>query len=92
MGVGFNFAYKLAQKVMIDDKPAIEDPAVRARLANWYVEEAGLKYTGYRTMTQEEMNEMFGGENPFSDFFQTFFGGGRQAPPAAIPGRRMYYR
>ena len=32
--------------------------------------------TGYRTMTQEEMNEMFGGENPFSDFFQTFFGGG----------------
>ena len=22
------------------------------------------------------MNEMFGGENPFSDFFQTFFGGG----------------
>jgi DnaJ-class molecular chaperone len=34
--------------------------------------------TGYRTMTQEEMDEMFGGEggNPFSDFFQTFFGGG----------------
>jgi curved DNA-binding protein len=32
--------------------------------------------TGYRTMTQEEMNEMFGGGNPFSDFFQTFFGGG----------------
>src|SRR6185436_14913870 len=31
--------------------------------------------SGYRTMTQEEMNEMFGGENPFSDFFQTFFGG-----------------
>jgi curved DNA-binding protein len=30
---------------------------------------------GYRTMTPEEMNEMFGGENPFSDFFQTFFGG-----------------
>src|SRR5262249_14619252 len=25
--------------------------------------------------TPEEMNEMFGGENPFSDFFQTFFGG-----------------
>ena len=31
--------------------------------------------SGYRTMTQEEMNEMFGGDNPFSDFFQTFFGG-----------------
>jgi len=30
---------------------------------------------GYRTMTQEEMEEMFGSANPFSDFFQTFFGG-----------------
>jgi DnaJ-class molecular chaperone len=28
-----------------------------------------------RTMTPEEMNEMFGGDSPFSDFFQTFFGG-----------------
>jgi DnaJ-class molecular chaperone len=31
---------------------------------------------GFRTMTQEEMEEMFGDENPFSDFFTTFFGGG----------------
>ncbi|HMF95448.1 MAG TPA: DnaJ C-terminal domain-containing protein [Vicinamibacterales bacterium] len=31
--------------------------------------------SGYRTMTPEEMNEMFGDDNPFSDFFQTFFGG-----------------
>jgi DnaJ-class molecular chaperone len=33
---------------------------------------------GYRTMTEEEMAEMFGGggaESPFSDFFTTFFGG-----------------
>ncbi len=38
--------------------------------------------TGYRTMTQEEMNEMFGGANPFSDFFQTFFGGAGPGPGA----------
>jgi DnaJ-class molecular chaperone len=31
---------------------------------------------GFRTMTQEEMEEMFGDANPFSDFFTTFFGGG----------------
>ena len=34
---------------------------------------------GYRTMTEDEVAEMFGGgdsESPFSDFFQTFFGGG----------------
>jgi len=30
---------------------------------------------GYRTMTPEEMEEMFGDNNPFSDFFTTFFGG-----------------
>ena len=32
--------------------------------------------TSYRTMTPEEMEELFGDENPFSDFFTTFFGGG----------------
>jgi curved DNA-binding protein len=31
---------------------------------------------GFRTMNQEEMEEMFGDSNPFSDFFTTFFGGG----------------
>jgi curved DNA-binding protein len=31
---------------------------------------------GVHTMTEEEMREMFGGgDSPFSDFFQTFFGG-----------------
>jgi DnaJ-class molecular chaperone len=32
--------------------------------------------SGFRTMTQEEMEEVFGEANPFSDFFTTFFGGG----------------
>ena len=31
---------------------------------------------GSRTMTEEEMRDMFGTEDPFSDFFRTFFGGG----------------
>lgn len=32
--------------------------------------------SGYRTMTQEEMDAVFGaGGSPFSDFFNTFFGG-----------------
>jgi curved DNA-binding protein len=30
---------------------------------------------GFRTMSEEEMREMFGTDNPFSDFFNTFFGG-----------------
>jgi len=38
---------------------------------------------GFRTMSEEEMRRLFGDQNPFSDFFQTFFGG---APPET-PGR-----
>ncbi len=30
---------------------------------------------GFRTMSPEEMREMFGDGDPFSDFFHTFFGG-----------------
>jgi len=33
---------------------------------------------GYRTMNEEEMHEIFGNEDPFSDFFKTFFGGQTQ--------------
>jgi curved DNA-binding protein len=40
---------------------------------------------GFRTMTQEEMEELFGDQNPFSDFFTTFFGGGLGEEPG---GRR----
>src|SRR5216684_3545627 len=33
---------------------------------------------GYRTMTAEEMRDLFGNEDPFSDFFRTFFSGGEE--------------
>jgi len=35
----------------------------------------GAPSGGFRTMTEEEMREMFGDADPFSDFFHTFFGG-----------------
>jgi DnaJ-class molecular chaperone len=44
--------------------------------AQWNVNVGGGPGGGYRTMTQEEMEDMFGGGSPFSDFFTTFFGGG----------------
>ncbi len=34
---------------------------------------------GSRTMSEEEMQDLFGDEDPFSDFFRTFFGGGDRA-------------
>src|SRR6266550_748316 len=38
---------------------------------------------GFRTMTEDEMREMFGDADPFSDFFHTFFGGSAGAGPEA---------
>ena len=42
---------------------------------------------GYRTMTEDEMRDMFGTENPFSDFFNAFFGGGAGAGEPRTRGR-----
>jgi len=44
---------------------------------------------GFRTMSQEEMEELFGDANPFSDFFTTFFSGDAGgARGGAAPGAR----
>ena len=42
----------------------------------WTINMGGGPSGGYRTMSEEEMHEIFGNEDPFSDFFKTFFGGG----------------
>jgi DnaJ-class molecular chaperone len=42
---------------------------------------------GARTMSEEEMREMFGTEDPFSDFFRTFFGGGGGGETRGRSGR-----
>ena len=56
-------AMAVAQKVEIDGRPALEDAGVRARLANWYVQESGLKYTGYRSLTALSRGALPGPEN-----------------------------
>src|SRR5215472_18795190 len=35
--------------------------------------DGGVRYE-YRTVSPEELNDLFGGQSPFSDFFETFFG------------------
>ena len=42
---------------------------------------------GYRTMSEEEMRDMFGTEDPFSDFFKTFFGGAAGGQEGRARGR-----
>ncbi|MFP6583156.1 MAG: acyl-CoA dehydrogenase family protein [Candidatus Hydrogenedentota bacterium] len=41
----------LAQSMTIDGAPALENAAVREKLADWFVESRGLKFTKLRTMT-----------------------------------------
>jgi alkylation response protein AidB-like acyl-CoA dehydrogenase len=62
-GAGFKSAMKLASEVYIDDELAINSQSVRAKLANWYVQEAGLKYTGLRSLTALSRGEIPGPEN-----------------------------
>jgi alkylation response protein AidB-like acyl-CoA dehydrogenase len=42
---------ELAEETEINGKPAIEDSAVRERLADFYVRSRGVQYTGNRTLT-----------------------------------------
>jgi alkylation response protein AidB-like acyl-CoA dehydrogenase len=62
-GVNFNSVFELASNINVDDQPAIKDAGVRRKLADWYVQEAGLKYTGYRSMTALSRGEIPGPEN-----------------------------
>ena len=58
--------------------------------AGWNVNTGGAPGGGggFRTMTQEEMENLFGDTNPFSDFFTTFFGGSGGGPAAGARGAR----
>ncbi|MDP6376624.1 MAG: acyl-CoA dehydrogenase family protein [Pseudomonadales bacterium] len=62
-GFGFDEILALARQVNVGDAPAIEDSAVRAKLADWYCKRSGLKYTGYRSMTALSRGEIPGPEN-----------------------------
>src|SRR5436190_1535863 len=56
----------------------------------WNVNFGGGQGGGFRTMTEEQMREMFGEGDPFSDFFHTFFGGaavGEESGPRGRAGR-----
>jgi alkylation response protein AidB-like acyl-CoA dehydrogenase len=46
-----------------DGRPAIQDRAVRERIAEWYAQAAGITYTRFRTMTALSRGETPGPEN-----------------------------
>ncbi len=42
---------ELAAAMKIDGKPALQNEAVREKIASWYAQLAGLKYTGFRMVS-----------------------------------------
>jgi alkylation response protein AidB-like acyl-CoA dehydrogenase len=50
-GPDFDDIFALARTLTLEDGPAVKNPAVRERLADWYVKTQGLKYTKFRTLT-----------------------------------------
>jgi alkylation response protein AidB-like acyl-CoA dehydrogenase len=61
-GPDFDEIYALAREIALEDGPAIGNPAVRERLADWYVRTQGLRYTRFRAMTALSRGETPGPE------------------------------
>ena len=65
-GVAFKNVFELASQLLIEDRPAIDDSQVRSALANWYCQESGLRYAGYRALTALSRGETPGPEHSIS--------------------------
>jgi alkylation response protein AidB-like acyl-CoA dehydrogenase len=50
-GVDYEELLQLARKTELETGPAIKDASVREKLADWYVQTQGMKYTKFRTLT-----------------------------------------
>ncbi|MGM4929329.1 acyl-CoA dehydrogenase [Tardiphaga sp. 619_E2_N8_5] len=63
VATGFPELFEFCSSLMLDDGPAIDDPAVRSRLANWAVRASGLRYTSFRAISALSRGERPGPEN-----------------------------
>jgi acyl-CoA dehydrogenase len=63
MGFGVQELLRLARETDWNGRPAIEDPSVRERIADFYWKFKGLEYTGYRTLTALSRGTTPGPEN-----------------------------
>ncbi|MGH0030528.1 MAG: acyl-CoA dehydrogenase family protein [Myxococcota bacterium] len=62
-GAGIKDLIELAKNTPWNGRPAIEDPAVRQKIADYYVKLKGLEYTGLRTLTALSQGKTPGPEN-----------------------------
>ena len=63
VATGFPELFDYCNDLIIDGEPAIDDRAVRAKLANWAVKASGLKYTAFRSISALSRGERPGPEN-----------------------------
>jgi alkylation response protein AidB-like acyl-CoA dehydrogenase len=63
MSTGFPELFRFCMEAEIDGRPAVEDSAVRSRLAQIAVKQSGLKYTGMRAISALSKGEIPGPEN-----------------------------
>ena len=63
VATGFPELFELCNNLMLDDTLAIDDRAVRSKLASWAVKASGLKYTSYRAISALSKGDRPGPEN-----------------------------
>ena len=63
MSTGFPELFDLCCRIETQNGLAVDDPAVRSRLATWAVRTTGLKYTGFRALSALSRGEIPGPEN-----------------------------
>jgi acyl-CoA dehydrogenase len=63
MSTGFPELFRFCMEAELDGEPAVDDTAVRSRLAQFAVRQSGLKYTGMRALTALSKGQTPGPEN-----------------------------
>jgi acyl-CoA dehydrogenase len=63
VSTGFPELLEFCAQFETDQGPAINNPAVRSRLAQWAVRASGLKYTSYRSISALSKGQIPGPEN-----------------------------
>jgi acyl-CoA dehydrogenase len=63
ISTGFEWLFDFCCHFDTGDGLAVDDPAIRSRLANWAAMASGLKYTGYRAISALARGETPGPEN-----------------------------
>ncbi|KIZ44272.1 MULTISPECIES: acyl-CoA dehydrogenase [Rhodopseudomonas] len=63
VATGFPELFEFCSNLMLEDGLAIDDRAVRSKLANWAVRASGLKYTSFRAISALSRGDRPGPEN-----------------------------